>query len=257
MQLRGSSVLVTGGASGLGAASARHLAEAEGCHVVLLDVKEDLGEQVAKEIGGVFVRCDITNPDDVIGGIEAARAAAPLRGVVNCAGGGTSARTIGRDGRYGSAFPLDEFARTVTLNVMGTFNVIRLAATAMSGNEPGPDGDRGAIVSTASVAAFDGQLGQASYSAAKAAIVGMTLPIARDLSSVGIRINAIAPGIFATPPMLGVPKPLLDSLSASVPFPRRLGRPQEFAALAAHLLTNSYVNGETVRLDGAIRMQPK
>ncbi|MFJ6569347.1 SDR family NAD(P)-dependent oxidoreductase [Streptomyces sp. NPDC091292] len=257
MQLHDSSVLVTGGASGLGAATARFLAETERCHVVVMDVQDDLGEQVAKEIGATFVHTDITDPDQVVRAVETALSLAPLRAAVNCAGGGSSARTIGRDGAYDSAHPLDTFARIITLNVVGTFNVTRLAATAMSRNEPGADGDRGAIVNTASVAAFEGQIGQAAYAAAKAGIAGMTLPIARDLSAAGIRVNTIAPGTFATPPMLGVPEQVLTSLGKSVPFPKRLGRPAEFAALAHHLLTNSYVNGETVRLDGGIRLQPK
>jgi NAD(P)-dependent dehydrogenase (short-subunit alcohol dehydrogenase family) len=257
MQLSGSSVLVTGGASGLGVATARLVADTGDCHVVVLDLQDELGEQVAKEIGGAFVHADILEPDAVIRAVDTALAVAPLRAVVNCAGGGSADRTIGRDGEYASAYPLDRFARTVTLNVIGTFNVIRLAATAMFRNEPGPDGDRGAIVNTASCAAFEGQIGQAAYSAGKAAIVGMTLPVARDLSTGGIRVNTIAPGIFATPPMLAVSEPILTSLGASVPFPKRLGQPAEFAALAYHLLTNSYVNGETIRLDGGIRMQPK
>ena len=257
MKLNGSSVLVTGGASGLGAATARLLSEETDCQIVIMDIQEDLGQKVAQEIGATFVRTDVTNTDEVIEAVDIAVAQAPVRGLVNCAGGGTSSRVIGRDGKYESAFPLDSFVRTVTMNLFGTFNVIRLAATAMSRNEPGPDGDRGAIVNTASAAAFEGQVGQASYSAAKAGIVGMTLPIARDLSSVGIRVNTIAPGAFATPLMLGVTDELLASLSAATPFPKRLGQPPEFAALAYQLLTNSYLNGETVRLDGAVRMQPK
>jgi NAD(P)-dependent dehydrogenase (short-subunit alcohol dehydrogenase family) len=257
LQLTGSSVLVTGGASGLGAATARLIAEREDCHVVVVDLHDELAVQVAAEIDGSFVHADVTAPGQVVQAVETAAAAAPLRAVVNCAGGGTAARTIGRDGKYESAYPLDSFADVVRLNVVGTFNMIRLAATAMSRNNPGPDGDRGAIVNTASVAAFDGQIGQAAYSAGKAAIVGMTLPIARDLAVAGIRVNTIAPGIFATPPMLGVAPPLLASLEAGVPFPKRLGEPSEFAALAHHLLTNSYINGETVRLDAALRPQPK
>jgi NAD(P)-dependent dehydrogenase (short-subunit alcohol dehydrogenase family) len=257
MLLSDSTVIVTGAASGLGEATARYLAENEKCHVVLLDLSEDRGMGIAEGIGASFVRTDITSASDVIRAVDSALGIAPLRGVVNCAGGGTSARTVGRDASYESAHDLDAFSRTITLNVIGTFNMIRIAASAMARNEPGPDGDRGAIVNTASVAAFDGQVGQASYAAAKAAIVGMTLPIARDLADRGIRINTIAPGIFETPPMLAVPEAMLASLGASVPFPKRLGHPPEFASLAHQLLTNSYLNGEAVRLDGAIRMQPK
>lgn len=257
MELSGSSVIVTGGASGLGAAASRLIAKAAGCHVVVADLQEELGREVAAEIGGSFARTDITSAADVEAAVAAAVCVAPLRGLVNCAGGGTGARTIGRDGEYGSAHPLDSFTKTITLNVIGTFNAIRLCATAMSRNEPGPDGDRGAIVTTASVAAFEGQIGQVAYATAKAAIVGMTLPVARDLSATGIRINCIAPGTFATPPMLGVPESVLTSLAAAIPFPKRLGEPSEFAELALSMLTNSYLNGETVRLDGGIRMAPK
>lgn len=258
MLLSNSSVIVTGAASGLGEASVRYLAEHEKrTHIVLVDLNEDRGKEIAAEIGGTFVRTDITKPDDVVRLVDTAVGVAPLRGVVNCAGGGKGGRTIGRDGSYESAHDLDAFIWTVQLNVFGTFNVVRLAASAMSRNEPDEDGARGAIVNTASVAAFDGQIGQAAYSAAKGGIVGMTLPIARDLSAVGIRLNTIAPGTFATPPMLAVPGKILDSLGASVPFPKRLGKPSEFGYLAHHLLTNSYMNGETIRLDGAIRMSPK
>jgi NAD(P)-dependent dehydrogenase (short-subunit alcohol dehydrogenase family) len=257
MQLDNSTVIVTGAASGLGEATARFLAESEKCHVVLLDLVEQRGSEIAAELAGHFVRADITDPADVIRAIDTVVEIAPLRGLVNCAGGGTSARTVGKDTSYGSAHNLDSFTRTVTLNLIGTFNMIRIGASAMARNEPGPDGDRGAIVNTASVAAFDGQIGQAAYAAGKAGIVGMTLPIARDLSDRGVRVNTIAPGIFETPPMLAVPDAVLTSLGSSVPFPKRLGRPPEFASLARELLTNSYINGETVRLDGAIRMQPR
>jgi len=253
MDLSGAAVLVTGGGSGLGAATARLLA-AHAAHVVVLDFDEERAARVADELGGHAVRADITDAEDVVAAVELAASLAPLRGVVSCAGGGASRRTIGRDGSVESAHPLAEFDRIVRLNTVGTFNVVRVAASVMSRNEPDSNGGRGAIVNTASAAAFDGQVGQAAYSAAKAGIVGMTLPLARDLAVAGIRVNTIAPGVFATPPMLAVPERLRDELTASVPFPRRLGEPAEFAALAVHLLTNDYLNGETIRLDGAVRM---
>ena len=256
MELNGRSVIVTGGGSGLGRATAETLAE-RGCRVVVVDISVEAGAAVAGSVDGVFVPADVTSTDDVVAAVRAALVLAPLWGVVSCAGGGSSRRTLGRDGRFESAHPLDEFGRVVALNVVGTFNVARLAATAMSGNEPDGDGCRGAIVNTASVAAFDGQIGQAAYAAGKAGIVGMTLPLARDLAAVGVRVNTIAPGTFETPPMLAVPDDVRTSLAASVPFPRRLGRPPEFASLAYELLTNSYLNGAVVRLDGAIRMPPR
>lgn len=247
--------LVTGGASGLGRAAATALAD-RGRHVVIVDHTES-GAVVAVELKGTFVHADVIDPAEMTAAVDAALAHGELREVVHCAGGGSSRRTIGRDGSYSSAHPLDEFARIVALNVVGTFNCVRLAATAMSRNAPDADGCRGAIVTTASVAAFDGQIGQAAYAAGKAGIVGMTLPLARDLAAAGIRVNTIAPGTFETPPMLAVPAELRDSLGASVPFPKRLGNPAEFASLALEMLTNAYLNGETVRLDGAIRMAPK
>ncbi len=251
----GSSALVTGGGSGLGRASATLLAE-HGWHVVVADFNP-AAAAVAADLGGTFVQTDVTSEDQMRAAVDAAVAAGDFRAVVHCAGGGSSRRAIGRDGTYESAHPLDEFARVVTLNVVGTFNCVRLAATAMSRNSPDADGGRGAIVTTASVAAFDGQIGQAAYAAGKAGIVGMTLPLARDLSAAGVRINTIAPGTFETPPMLAVPEELRASLGASVPFPKRLGIPAEFASLAYELLRNPYMNGETVRLDGAIRMAPR
>jgi NAD(P)-dependent dehydrogenase (short-subunit alcohol dehydrogenase family) len=250
------SVLVTGAGSGLGQATAELLATQQGWHVVVVDMAPT-GAGVAEAIGGTFVRADVTDEEQMIAAVDAAVERGPLRAVVHCAGGGSSRRTIGRDGEYSSAYPLADFTRVVTLNIVGTFNCVRLAATAMSRNTPDADGARGAIVTTASVAAFDGQIGQAAYTAGKAGIAGMTLPLARDLSAAGIRINTIAPGTFETPPMLAVREELRASLGASVPFPKRLGRPAEFASMARELLTNPYVNGETVRLDGAIRMAPK
>ena len=257
MDLAESSALVTGGASGLGEATARRLA-AEGLKIVIADVNDELGKRVAGELAGVYVHADITSEAEVIGAVEAARAMAPLRALVSCAGGGgIGSRTVGRDGTYASAHSLDSYTNYVMLNLVGTFNVVRLAATAMSRNEPDTDGARGAIVMTASAAAFDGQIGQAGYGSAKAGIVGLTLPIARDLMPVGIRINTIAPGLFDTPPMRAWGTEVRDALAASIPFPKRLGHPAEFAELALHLLRNSYVNGETIRLDAAVRMQPK
>ena len=256
MDITGRSIIVTGGGSGLGRASAELLAQ-RGAHVVVVDISADAGKTVADQVGGTFAAADVTSADDVIAAVDTAIAVAPLWGVVNCAGGGSIHRTIGRDGSYDSAHPLAEFEKVVTLNLVGTFNVARIAATAMSRNEPDTDGCRGAIVNTASVAAFDGQIGQTAYAAAKAGIAGLTLPLARDLSAAGVRVNTIAPGTFETPPMLAVPAELRASLAASVPFPHRLGRPPEFASLALELLTNTYLNGTVVRLDGAIRMPPK
>ena len=257
MDLAGSSAIVTGGASGLGEATARRLA-ADGLRVVIVDVNDELGKQVAADLGAGYVHADITSEAEVIGAVDAAVALAPLRALVSCAGGGgIGGRTVGRDGTYASAHSLDAYRNYVMLNLVGTFNVVRLAATAMSRNEPDVDGARGAIVLTASVAAFDGQIGQAGYGSAKAGIVGLTLPVARDLSPIGIRVNTIAPGLFDTPPMRAWGTEVRDALASSIPFPKRLGYPPEFADFALHLLRNSYVNGETFRLDAAVRMQPK
>lgn len=256
MDLTQASVLVTGGGSGLGEATARLLSQ-HAQHVVILDINDESAQRVADDTGARYVRADITNPEDVIAAVDVATELAPLFGVVNCAGGGSSRRTIGRDGSVESAYPLDEFARIISLNTVGTFNVVRIAASAMSRNVPDANGGRGAIVNTASAAAFDGQIGQTAYSAAKAGIVGMTLPLARDLAAAGIRVNTIAPGVFDTPPMLAAPETLRAALTATVPFPKRLGNPAEFAALALHLLTNDYLNGESIRLDGAVRMPAK
>jgi len=250
---------VTGGASGLGAATARALGEA-GALVVVADLDEAGGSAVASEIGGGFSRTDVTDPEDVIRAIDAAAALGPLRVLVNCAGIGTGVRTIGKDGSYESAHPLDVFTRVVTVNLIGTFNCIRLAATAMSRTDPaGPDGERGAIVNTASVAAFDGQVGQAAYSASKGGIVGLTLPIARDLAPVGIRVNTIAPGLIDTP-IYGTgegAEAFKERLGRDLVFPHRLGVPAEFASLALELIENSYMNAATVRLDAAVRLRPK
>jgi NAD(P)-dependent dehydrogenase (short-subunit alcohol dehydrogenase family) len=258
MDIRGSSSIVTGGASGLGEATARLLTQ-RGARVVVLDMSDDKGESLAKELGGVFVHADVTNTEEVIVAVEAAKELGPLRSLVNCAGIGAASRTIGKDGSYDSAFNLDYFSKVISINLIGTFNCIRLAATAMSLVEPLDDNERGAIVNTASLAAFDGQIGQAAYSASKGGVVGMTLPIARDLSVVGIRVNTIAPGLIDTP-IYGTgeaSEAFKDKLKKDVVFPDRLGKPDEFASLAVELVTNSYMNGETIRIDGAARLQPK
>jgi NAD(P)-dependent dehydrogenase (short-subunit alcohol dehydrogenase family) len=255
MHFEGSTFLISGGASGLGAATARRFL-GSGANVVLADVNAELGGAVAAEMGerARFVRTDVTDEASVQAAIDTARSAfGGLHGAVNCAGIGVAERTIGRTGPH----PLDRFVRVVTVNLIGTFNVIRLAAFAMSQNEPNAAGERGVIVNTASVAAFEGQIGQAAYSASKGGIVGMTLPIARDLARMGIRVVTIAPGIFDTPLLGGLPEPARQSLGAQVPFPPRLGRPEEYAALAQHIVENEMLNGETIRLDGAIRMAPR
>jgi NAD(P)-dependent dehydrogenase (short-subunit alcohol dehydrogenase family) len=258
MDISGSSAIVTGGASGLGEATVRLLTK-RGARVVVLDMNDDKGEALAKEAGGVFVHADVTNADDVIAAVEAAKELGPLRSLVNCAGIGAASRTIGKDGTYESAFNLDYFTKVVAINLIGTFNCIRLAATAMSLTEPMADNERGAIVNTASLAAFDGQIGQAAYSASKGGVVGMTLPIARDLAVVGIRVNTIAPGLIDTP-IYGTgerSEAFKAGLKKDVVFPDRLGTADEFASLTLELLTNSYMNGETIRIDGAARLQPK
>jgi NAD(P)-dependent dehydrogenase (short-subunit alcohol dehydrogenase family) len=258
MEFDGISAVVTGGASGLGEATVRALAE-RGARVVVVDLADDKGEALAKEIGGVFAHTDVTDPAEVTAAVEAARELGPLRAVVNCAGIGWAARTIGRDGTYESAHDLDVFRKVIGVNLVGTFNCVRLAATAMSGNEPLEDGERGAIVNVASLAAFDGQVGQAAYSASKGGIVGMTLPLARDLSVVGIRVNTIAPGLIDTPiyGYGGNAEEFKAKLKRDVLFPDRLGYPSEFARLALELLGNSYMNAETIRIDGGARLQPK
>jgi NAD(P)-dependent dehydrogenase (short-subunit alcohol dehydrogenase family) len=258
MDISGSSAIVTGGASGLGEATVRLLTK-RGARVVVLDMNDDKGEALAKEVGGVFAHADVTSAEEVIAAVEAAKELGPLRSLVNCAGIGAASRTIGKDGTYESAFNLDYFTKVVAINLIGTFNCIRLAATAMSLAEPMADNERGAIVNTASLAAFDGQIGQAAYSASKGGVVGMTLPIARDLAVVGIRINTIAPGLIDTP-IYGTgerSEAFKSSLKKDVVFPDRLGTADEFASLTLELLTNSYMNGETIRIDGAARLQPK
>jgi len=259
MDITGASAIVTGGASGLGEATCRLLAE-RGAKVVVLDMSDDKGKALADEIGGAFCHADVTNTDDVIAAIETAKEMGPLRVLVNCAGIGWATRTIGRDGQYESAHDLDVFKKVIEVNLIGTFNCIRLAATAMSQTEPLDEfNERGAIVNTASVAAYDGQIGQASYSASKGGVVGMTLPVARDLSAVGVRVNCIAPGLIDTP-IYGqgdASEAFKEKLKRDVLFPDRLGFSSEFASMAVELVTNSYMNAENIRVDGGVRMQPK
>jgi len=258
MEIKGTSAIVTGGASGLGEATANLLAS-RGSRIVVLDMQDDRGEAVAAKVNGAFVKADVADADQVIAAVEAAKEMGPLRVLVNCAGIGFAQRTVGRDGTYDSAADLDAFVRVVKINLIGTFNCVRLAATAMSATDPLDSGERGAIVNTASVAAFDGQIGQAAYSASKGGIVGMTLPLARDLAAVGVRVNTIAPGLIDTP-IYGSgeqSEQFKERLKRDVVFPDRLGYSEEFASLALELVTNSYMNGETVRLDGAARLAPK
>ncbi len=252
MEIQGNVFLITGGASGLGAAAARWLAEL-GAKVVLADVNVDEGEALAEKLGGKFVKCDVTREDDGKAAVAAASALGTLRGLVNCAGIAIGSKTVGRDGPH----PLDTFSRVIQINLIGTFNMIRLAATAMSQGEPNGEGERGVIVNTASVAAYDGQMGQAAYAASKGGVASLTLPVARDLSRSGIRVMTIAPGIFETPMMLAMPAEVQASLGQMVPFPPRLGKPAEYAMLVEQILRNPMLNGEVIRLDGAIRMQPK
>lgn len=252
MQLEGHSAIVTGGASGLGAATARQLAQ-RGARVVLADVQDDAGRTLAAEIGGQFVHCDVTSEPDVLAAVNAAQALAPLRVAVSCAGIAPASRTLGKQGPH----PLDLFRRVVEVNLIGSFNVARLAAAVMAQQPALVDGERGVVINTASVAAFEGQIGQVAYAASKAGIAGMTLPLARDLARDGIRVVTIAPGIFATPMLLGMPEEVQVALGQMVPFPQRLGRPEEYAALVESIVANPMLNGEVIRLDGAIRMQPK
>jgi NAD(P)-dependent dehydrogenase (short-subunit alcohol dehydrogenase family) len=254
---QGAVAIVTGGASGLGAATAARLA-VQGATVVILDLPSSQGEQTAAGLPGsadhAFAPADVQDPAAVQQAVDAAAARGPLRILVNCAGIGTPGKVVGRDG---SPMPLEQFARVVGVNLVGTFNVIRLAAAAMVGNQPTAAGERGVIVNTASIAAFDGQIGQVSYSASKGGIAGMTLPLARDLSAAGVRVCTIAPGIFDTPLMNAAPQNVKDVLAAGVPNPSRFGRPDEYAALVLHIVENEYLNGEVIRLDGALRMPPR
>ena len=252
MQIKDQVFIISGGASGLGAATARMLAQAGG-KVVLADVQEEGGQALAAELAGVFVRCDVTLEADAQAAVAAATALGPLRGLVNCAGIAPAAKTVGKEG----AHALELFQRVVAINLVGTFNMARVAAEAMSKTAPLDNGERGVIINTASVAAYDGQMGQAAYASSKAAVAGLTLPMARDLARSGIRVMAIAPGIFETPMMLGMPQEVRDALGAMVPFPPRLGKPDEYAQLARAIVENTMLNGEVIRLDGAIRMAAK
>jgi NAD(P)-dependent dehydrogenase (short-subunit alcohol dehydrogenase family) len=252
MEIKGHAAIVTGGASGLGAATARALAAAGG-KVAILDVNEKAAAEVAREIGGVAAACDVADAKSAAAAIEtASKAHGPARVLVNCAGIGPAKRIVGRDG----PMPLEDYERVIRVNLIGTFNMMRLVAAAMQGVDP-VDGERGVIVSTASVAAFEGQIGQAAYSSSKGGVAALTLPAAREFAAFGIRVMAIAPGIFGTPMLKALPQEAQDSLGVSVPFPKRLGEPAEFAALVVHIVRNGYLNGEVIRLDGALRMAPR
>ncbi|MEY2632375.1 MAG: 4-formylbenzenesulfonate dehydrogenase TsaC1/TsaC2 [Pseudomonadota bacterium] len=255
MQLQDAVFIVTGGASGLGAATVR-VFHAAGAKVLIADVGSDKGEALAAELGERtrFARCDITSEAEVQQAVTLAQQAlGGLHGLINCAGVGPAWKLLGKDGPH----PLDAFSRTVQINLVGAFNVVRLAAAAMAGNTPNAEGERGVIINTASIAAFEGQVGQAAYAASKAGVVGLTLPLARELSRHGIRVNTIAPGLFLTPMMAALPQEVQDSLGKATPFPPRLGRPEEFAAMARHIVENLMVNGEVIRLDGAVRLAAK
>ena len=252
MEIQGKVFIVTGGASGLGEGTARMLAAAGG-KVVIADMQAEKGQVVAQAIGGVFVRCDVTSEADGQAVIAQATALGKLMGLVNCAGVAPTEKIVGKNG----AHSLANFSKTISINLIGSFNMMRLAAEAMGKNEPESTGERGVLISTASVAAYDGQIGQAAYAASKGGIVGMTLPIARDLARSGIRNMTIAPGIFGTPMLFGMPQEVQDALAAGVPFPSRLGKPEDFAKLVRHIFENDMLNGEVIRLDGAIRLAPK
>lgn len=259
MDISGASAIITGGASGLGEATARALA-ARGAKVVIADLNEEKGTALAQELGGTFASTNVTDTDQVIAAITAAQDLGPVRALVNCAGIGWATRTVGRDGEYASAHDLEVFNKVLQVNLVGTFNCIRLAATAMSREEAlNEDGEKGAIVNTASLAAFDGQIGQAAYSSSKGGVVGMTLPVARDLAAIGVRVNTVAPGLIDTP-IYGEgegSEAFKANLQKGVLFPQRLGAPEELASMVVECVTNSYMNAETIRVDGGIRMQPK
>jgi NAD(P)-dependent dehydrogenase (short-subunit alcohol dehydrogenase family) len=254
MKIDGSVALVTGGASGLGEATVRQLVS-QGGRVVIVDLNADRGKQLATELGdaATFARADVSNADEVQAAVDQATSMGTLRVAINCAGIGMAMRTVGKDG---TPHDLGVFQKVISVNLVGTFNVLRLASSAMAKNDP-EDGERGVVVNTASVAAFDGQIGQVAYSASKGGIVGMTLPAARDLSKAQIRVVTIAPGTFDTPLLGMLPDEIRTALAAAIPHPSRLGRPQEFGALACHIVENSYINGEVIRVDGAIRMAPR
>jgi NAD(P)-dependent dehydrogenase (short-subunit alcohol dehydrogenase family) len=253
MEIRGQAAIVTGGASGLGAATARALAAA-GAKVAVFDLNEQGAASVAKDIGGIAIACDVASAGGAKAAIETARTVhGAARVLVNCAGIGPAKRIVGKDG----PMPLEDYERVIRVNLIGTFNMMRLTAANMQTLEPLPEGDRGVIVSTASIAAFDGQIGQSAYSSSKGGVAALTLPAAREFSQFGIRVLAIAPGIFGTPMLKALPQEAQDSLGASVPYPKRLGEPREFAALVLHCVHNGYLNGEVIRLDGALRMAPR
>ncbi|MFN0119576.1 MAG: SDR family NAD(P)-dependent oxidoreductase [Blastocatellia bacterium] len=253
MDIQGKTFLISGGGSGLGAATARTLAAAGG-NIVIADINTETGEKTAAEIGGRFIKTNVVEEADVQAAVDLAVSAyGGLHGAISCAGIGAANKTVGKNG----PFPLADFMRVINVNLIGTFNVIRLGAAQMAKQEPVFEGTRGVVINTASVAAFDGQIGQAAYSASKGGIVGMTLPIARDLASLGIRVMTIAPGLFDTPLLAGLPDNVKTALGAMVPFPSRLGTPPEYAALAKHIVENEMLNGEVIRLDGAIRMAPR
>ena len=253
MDVRGHAAIVTGGGSGLGAETARYLAKA-GAKVAALDVNMAGAETVAQEIGGLAVRCDVADAKSGAAAVAAARERhGPARILVNCAGIAPAARIVGKDG----PMPLDDFARVIGVNLIGSFNMMRLAAADMVKLEPLADGERGVIISTASVAAFEGQIGQAAYAASKGGVVALTLPAAREFARAGVRVLAIAPGLLGTPMLLSMPKPVQDSLAAQVPFPQRFGHPHEYARLCLHIIDNVLLNGEVIRLDGAMRMQAR
>ena len=252
MQLKDQAAIVTGGASGLGAATARRLA-AQGAKVAVCDLNAKLAETVAAEIGGIAVVCDVSAASAEAAVLQAAKAHGPARVLVNCAGIGVAKRVIGKEG----PMALADFDKVIKVNLIGSFNMLRLATAAMSKLDPLATGERGVVISTASIAAYDGQIGQSAYSASKGGIVAMTLPIARELAQFGIRVLTIAPGLFLTPLLANLPQEAQDSLAASIPFPRRLGQAEEFASLALHMIDNPYLNGEVVRLDAALRMAPR
>lgn len=252
MDIKNKVFIVTGGASGLGAGTARMLTQ-QGARVLLADVQDEAGQALATELGQRYIHCDVTQEKDAQAAVAAALELGKVFGLVNCAGIAPAAKTVGKNG----AHPLDMFQKVISINLIGSFNMIRVVSDAMSKNDPEPTGERGVLINTASVAAYDGQIGQAAYSASKAGVVGMTLPIARDLAPLGIRCCTIAPGIFGTPMIFGMPQAVQDSLAASIPFPSRLGRPDDYAKLVHQIVTNEMLNGETIRLDGAIRLAPK
>jgi NAD(P)-dependent dehydrogenase (short-subunit alcohol dehydrogenase family) len=254
MNIQGLAALVTGGGSGLGEATARELARL-GAKVAVLDLNLENAQRVAQDIGGVAAQCNVSDPDSMQAAVDAAAAVhGPARILMQIAGIGSAKRVVGKDG---NAAPLADFARVINVNLIGTYNAARLFAAACAKLDPMADGERGVMVFTASVAAFDGQVGQQAYSASKAGVVGMTLPMARDLAQHGIRVCTIAPGLFATPLMKELPEPVQESLAKSIPFPNRLGKPEEFAQLASHIVSNGHLNGEVIRLDGALRMAPR